>query len=232
MNAGDRCVTRGLGQQSFEVCHSRESGNPYGTSLRGELASLKDSYPAHAQWIPAIAGMTGWGAGPGWPTAIGPPRATSGIGRLTLSTGMPVEAVSMRLPRHALPRGKLAAVPGNAKKCRVDQATRIRQTPCHPEPFAVTVKVTMRSMVNYVEYLLSGNWQDNLRWIRREARSALIHPTHYLMTNIYPATGVPRNRPLTRRSSSALSQWMPSRSPNSSQSALCSGDARRSRDER
>ena len=175
------------------MCHSREGGNPYSTSLRGELASLEDSYPAHAQWIPAFAGMTGWGAG------LGP--------------------------------GKQDMARGNAKKCRVDQATRIHQTPCHPEPFAVTVKVTMRSRVNYVEYLLSGNWQDNLRWIRREARSALIHPTH-LMTNIYPATGVPRNRPLTRRSSSALSQWMPSRSPNSSQSALCSGDARRSRDER
>ena len=42
--------------------HSRAgySGNPYGNSLRGELASLEDSYPAHAQWIPAFAGMTGW----------------------------------------------------------------------------------------------------------------------------------------------------------------------------
>ena len=70
MIAGDRCVTQGIGQQSFEVCHSRPrlkhsragyTGNPYGNSLRGELVSLEDSYPAHAQWIPAFAGMTGWG---------------------------------------------------------------------------------------------------------------------------------------------------------------------------
>ena len=26
----------------------------------------------------AFPGMTGWGAGPGWPRAIGPPRATRG----------------------------------------------------------------------------------------------------------------------------------------------------------
>ena len=56
MIAGDRCVTQGIGQQSFEVCHSRESGNPYGNSLRGELASLKDSYSAHTQWIPRLRG--------------------------------------------------------------------------------------------------------------------------------------------------------------------------------
>ena len=43
--------------------HSREGGNPYSTSLRGELASLKDSYSAHAQWIPAFAGMTAWPTG-------------------------------------------------------------------------------------------------------------------------------------------------------------------------
>ena len=96
------------------MCHSREGGNPYSTSLRGELASLKDSYSAHAQWIPAFAGMTRWPTG--WPRARA--RATRRIDRLALSTGMPVKAVSMRLPRHALPRGKLAAVPGNAKNVR------------------------------------------------------------------------------------------------------------------
>ena len=97
------------------LCHSREGGNPYSTSLRGELASLGDSYPAHAQWIPAFAGMT------------------NRISPLTLSAGMPVEAVargqrrasaypvSMRLPRHALPRSngprptRLGAVPSNGK---------------------------------------------------------------------------------------------------------------------
>ncbi len=59
------------------------------------------------------------------------------------------------------------------------------------------------------------------------ARSSLIH--HYLMTDIYPATGVPLSRPFTLRSSSALGQWMPSPSPNSPQSARCSGDARKRR---
>ena len=132
MIAGDRCVSEHIAKQNSTPvrkprCHSRPrlkhsragySGNPYGTSLHGELASLEAGYPAYAQWIPAFAGMTGWGAGPGWPTAIGPPRATSGIDRLTLSTGMPVKAIFMRLPGHAPPRRRLAAVPGNAKNVR------------------------------------------------------------------------------------------------------------------
>ena len=92
------------------LCHSREGGNPYSTSLRGELASLGDSYPAHAQWIPAFAGMT------------------NRISPLTLSAGMPVEAVargqrrasaypvSMRLSRHAWPRSRLGAAPSNGKQ--------------------------------------------------------------------------------------------------------------------
>ena len=77
------------------MCHSREGGNPYSTSLRGELASLEDSYPAHAQWIPAVAGMTGWPTG--WPRA----RAKSGISPFTLSAGMPGEASWARLPATA-----------------------------------------------------------------------------------------------------------------------------------
>ena len=52
------------------------------------------------------AGMTGWGAGPGWPTAIGPPRATSGIGRFTLSKGMPVKALFMRLLAMQIKNGR------------------------------------------------------------------------------------------------------------------------------
>ena len=68
MITGDRCAAQGIDPQSSKGCHSRPrlkhsragySGNPYSTSLRGELASLKDSYSAHAQWIPAFAGMTG-----------------------------------------------------------------------------------------------------------------------------------------------------------------------------
>ena len=38
--------------------HSREGGNPLGTSLSGELASLEDGCPAYTQWISAFAGMT------------------------------------------------------------------------------------------------------------------------------------------------------------------------------
>ena len=88
------------------MCHSRPrlkhsragySGNPYSASLLGELVSLEARYTADRKWIPAFAGMTGWGAGPGWPTAIGPPRATSGIGRPTLFTNTPVEAIPVRL---------------------------------------------------------------------------------------------------------------------------------------
>ena len=74
--------------------------------LRGELVSLEAGYPTYAQWIPAFTGMTGWGAGPGWPTAIGPPRATSGIGRFTLSKGMPVKALFMRLPAMQIKNGR------------------------------------------------------------------------------------------------------------------------------
>ena len=73
--------------------HSRAgySGNPYSTSLRGELASLEDSYPAHAQWIPSppsrglkAAGMTGW------PRA----RATRLERQFTPSKGMPAKAMA------------------------------------------------------------------------------------------------------------------------------------------
>ena len=86
--------------------HSRVGGNPYGTSLHGALVSFEDGYPANAQWIPAFAGMRGW------------PRATRGMGRASLSTGMPVKAVSMRLSRHALPGARLDAAPGKAtNKC-------------------------------------------------------------------------------------------------------------------
>ena len=175
--------------------HSRAgySGNPVWPWATPSLAKITGSAPRRgrrvngrwnttsryqAQWIPVpdqvedtlFAGMTGWGAGPGWPTgwprarAIGPPRASRGMGWLIFYKGMPVEAVSMRLPRHALPRrgnprlatglgpGKLAAVPGNAIKCSVDQARhkygqglpsgqglasghqqRIHPTPYHPE---------------------------------------------------------------------------------------------------
>ena len=118
MNAGDRCVTRGIGQQSFEVCHSRECGNPYGNSLRGELASLEDSYPAHAQWIPAFAGMTGWPTG--WPRARARTRATSG-------TDWPRATPSgYALPRRGgLGPTKLGAAGHGNEKCEVDQAKRI-----------------------------------------------------------------------------------------------------------
>ncbi len=107
MIIGDRCAAQGIDPQSSKDCHSRPrlkhsragySGNPCGSSLRGELASLEASFPAHAQWIPAFAGMTGWPTG--WPRA----RATNRIGRFTLSTDMLVEAVFMRLSRHALLR--------------------------------------------------------------------------------------------------------------------------------
>ena len=106
------------GMTSGWGCRSREGGNPYGACSIEERLGFGAGYPDYAQWIPAFAGMTGWGAGPGWPTAIGPPRATSGIDRLTLSTGMPVKAIFMRLPGHAPPRRRLAAVPGNAKNVR------------------------------------------------------------------------------------------------------------------
>jgi hypothetical protein len=49
------------------------------------------------------------------------------------------------------------------------------------------------------------------------------------MISVQPATGVPRKSPLTLISSSAPGQWMPSPSPSSSQSARCSGVARRRR---
>ena len=104
------------------MCHSREGGNPYSTSLRGEFANLEDGYPAHAEWIPAFAGMTGWPTG--WPRA----RATSGMGWLTHPSGMPVKAaargqrlasrypVSLRLPRYAWPRSRLGAAPSIGKQ--------------------------------------------------------------------------------------------------------------------
>ena len=49
------------------------------------------------------------------------------------------------------------------------------------------------------------------------------------MNSVQAATGVPRKSPLTLRSSSTPGQWMPSPSPSSSQSARCSGVARRRR---
>ena len=127
MIAGDRCVSEHIAKQNSTPvrksrCHSRVGGNPYGTSLHEELASLEAGYPAYAQWIPAFAGMTsgwgcrsreggnpygacsieerlgfgagypdyarwipafarmtGWGAGRGWPTAIGPPSSLSDL---------------------------------------------------------------------------------------------------------------------------------------------------------
>ena len=100
MNAGDRksCNANKISISTRPpMCHSRPrlkhsragySGNPYSTSLRGERASLEDSYPAHAQWIPAFAGMTGWPSG--WPRA----RATSGISPFTLSAGTPITAMA------------------------------------------------------------------------------------------------------------------------------------------
>ena len=35
--------------------HSREGGNPWGTSLSGALVSFEDGCPARAKWIPAFA---------------------------------------------------------------------------------------------------------------------------------------------------------------------------------
>ncbi len=81
-------------------CHSRPrlkhsragySGNPYGTSLRDERASLEAGYSACAQWIPAFAGMT------------------IGISRLTLFTGMPcarIQLVRRRLRYERPQRGE------------------------------------------------------------------------------------------------------------------------------
>ena len=34
----------------LSCCHARESGNPYGAYLRGELASLEDGNSAYACW--------------------------------------------------------------------------------------------------------------------------------------------------------------------------------------
>ena len=59
---------------------SRESGNPWGTSLSGALVSFEDGCPANAQWIPAFAGMT------------------RGMGRVSLSTGKPAKAVAQCQP--------------------------------------------------------------------------------------------------------------------------------------
>ena len=98
MIAGDRksCDENKISISTrLPMCHSREGGNPCSTSLRGELASLKDSYSAHAQWIPSppswglkAAGMTGWPTG--WPRA----RATRLERQFTPSKGMPAKAVA------------------------------------------------------------------------------------------------------------------------------------------
>ena len=67
MIVGDRCVSEHIAKQNSTPvrkprCHSRPrlkhsragySGNPYGTSLHGELVSLEAGYPAYAQWIPS-----------------------------------------------------------------------------------------------------------------------------------------------------------------------------------
>ena len=93
MITGDRCAAQGIDPQSSKGCHSRESGNPCGASLRGELASLEAGCPAYAQWIPVPqwhAEKTGWPTG--WPRA----RATSGTDWLVRSADVPVEALSMR----------------------------------------------------------------------------------------------------------------------------------------
>ena len=213
MIAGDR-TQRNVKKSSTPVrkprCHSRVGGNPWGTSLSGALVSFEDGCPARAKWIPAFAGMRGW------------PRATRGMGRVSLSTGMPVKAVSMRLSGHALPDARLDAVPGNAIKCRVDQAERIHRSSILRD-LTWDKSKSCRGL---------GGWPTG--WPRARAtlghlRGALIDPTDDTIARIYPATGVPRNRPFTLRSSSALGQWMPSPSPNSSHSARCSGDARRRR---
>ena len=117
MNAGDR-KSCNANKISISVrpplCHSREGGNPYSTSLRGELASLEDSYPAHAQWIPAFAGMTGW------------PRATSWESPLTLSASMPVKIMTRGQPP---PRIHAAAKACIATK-QAGFGSQQRQTQC------------------------------------------------------------------------------------------------------
>ena len=60
--------------------HSREGGNPWGTSLSGALVSFEDGCPARAKWIPAFAGMT------------------RGMGRVSLSTGKHAKAVAQCQP--------------------------------------------------------------------------------------------------------------------------------------
>ena len=183
------------GMTSGWGCRSREGGNPYGACSIEERLGFGAGYPDYAQWIPAFAGMTGWGAGPGWPTgwprarAIGPPRATRGMGWLIFYEGMPVEAVSMRLPRHALPRrgsprlatglapGKLAAVPGNAIKCSVDQAwhkygPRLPSDQGLASGAASSGSTQYRVTLNSVKDLLCGIWRDNIR----------VHPAHSSLT--------------------------------------------------
>ncbi len=51
-------VKKGSTRVRTPGCHSRESGNPWGTSLSGALVSFEDGCPARAKWIPAFAGMT------------------------------------------------------------------------------------------------------------------------------------------------------------------------------
>ena len=66
MIAGDR-TQRNVKKSSTPArtpsCHSRESGNPYGACSIKERLGFGAGYPDYAQWIPAFAGMTGWG----WP---------------------------------------------------------------------------------------------------------------------------------------------------------------------
>ena len=203
-------------------CHSRAGGNPWGMWRRVE------HFLADAKWIPAYAGMTGWGAGPGWPwaRAIGQPSATIQVKWQTAFADTPGEGLSMGLSRHALPRVKREMAAGEAsKKCRVDQVWH-KDKCCHQE------RIHRSSILRDLACDKSKSCRGLGGWPKAtlgHLRGTLIDPTDDTIARIYPATDVPRNRPFTLRSSSALDQWMPSPSPNSSQSARCSGDARRRR---
>ena len=45
--------------------HSREGGNLWGVCRRVERLNFAERFLADAKWIPAYAGMTGWGLAPG-----------------------------------------------------------------------------------------------------------------------------------------------------------------------
>ena len=122
-------------------CHSRPrlkhsragySGNPFGVrSLRRRL-NLKAGFSAYPQWIPAFAGMT------------------IGIHQPAPPTGMPVKAIFMRLPGHALPRGKRFL----AMQKNVGWIKR-----CGSTQYLVILNPSLRSKVNYVKDLrLQRRW--------------------------------------------------------------------------